>query len=48
MKTGVFLFGGVEMDDAGPDLPIPTDRRYSNEQMCEATEQMIDAACLSD
>ena len=48
MKTGVFLFGGVEMDDAGPDLPIPTDRRYSNEQMWEATEQIIDAACLSD
>ena len=48
MKTGVFLFGGVEMEDAGPDLPIPTDRRYSNEQMWKATEQIIDAACLSD
>ena len=48
MRTGVFLFGGVEMEDAGPDLPVPTDRRYTNEQMWKATEQIIDAACLSD
>ena len=48
MRTGVFLFGGVEMEDAGPDLPAPTDRRYSNEEMWKATEQIVDAACLSD
>ena len=28
VRTGVFLFGGVEMDDAGAGLPVPTDRRY--------------------
>ena len=48
MRTGVFLFGGVEMDDAGPGLPMPTDRRYTNEQIWEATEQIVDMACVCD
>ena len=36
------------MEDAGSGIPAPTDRRYTNEQMWKATEQIIDAACLSD
>ena len=34
MRVGVFLFGAVEMDDAGAGPPAPTDRRYSNEARC--------------
>ena len=33
MKTGIFLFGGVEMDDAGAGPPAPTDRRYGPKEM---------------
>ncbi len=46
MRTGVFLFGGVEMDDAGAGLPAPMDRRYSKEEVWRATEQIIDTAVL--
>ena len=28
LKLGAFLFGGVEMDDAGAGAPNPMDRRY--------------------
>jgi hypothetical protein len=48
MRVGVFLFGGVEMDDAGAGPPAPTDRRYTNEQMWRATEQLLDIGVLSD
>ncbi len=48
MRTGVFLFGGVEMDDAGAGLPAPTDRRFTNEQMWSATEKMLDMGVLCD
>ncbi len=48
LKTGVFLFGGVEMPDAGPGAPAPTDRRYSNEEVWRATEQIIDCGVLAD
>ena len=48
MRTGVFLFGGVEMDDAGAGPPAPTDRRYTNEEMWRATEQIIDAGVTAD
>jgi alkanesulfonate monooxygenase SsuD/methylene tetrahydromethanopterin reductase-like flavin-dependent oxidoreductase (luciferase family) len=42
METGVFLLGGVEMTDAGAGPPIPTDRRYSNQEMWHASERMLD------
>lgn len=48
MKTGVFLFGGVEMPDAGAGEPAPTDRRYDSKQVWEATERIIDTAVLCD
>jgi alkanesulfonate monooxygenase SsuD/methylene tetrahydromethanopterin reductase-like flavin-dependent oxidoreductase (luciferase family) len=48
MRTGVFLFGGVEMDDAGAGLPAPMDRRYSKEEVWRATEQIIDTAVLCE
>ena len=42
MRTGVFLFGGVEMDDAGGGPPAPTDRRSTQEEMWRATEQLLE------
>ena len=48
MKIGAFLFGGVEMDDAGAGLPAPTDRRYSNAECWRASEQMLEMGVLSD
>ena len=42
IETGVFLFGGVEMDDAGPGPPIPTDRRYNQKEMWHATTRILD------
>jgi len=48
MRTGVFLFGGVEMDDAGAGPPAPTDRRYDNEACWHATERILDMGVRSD
>ena len=48
MRVGAFLFGGVEMDDAGAGPPAPTDRRHSNEVMWRASEQMLDVGVLCD
>ena len=48
MRTGVFLFGGVEMDDAGAGLPAPTDRRYDAKAMWDATERIIDMGVAAD
>jgi alkanesulfonate monooxygenase SsuD/methylene tetrahydromethanopterin reductase-like flavin-dependent oxidoreductase (luciferase family) len=48
MRTGIFLFGGVEMDDAGAGPPAPTDRRFSQQQMWDATEKIIDMGVVSD
>ena len=48
MRVGAFLFGGVEMDDAGAGPPAPTDRRYSNEAMWRASEQMLEMGVLCD
>ena len=48
MRTGVFLFGGVEMPDAGAGVPAPTDRRYGNKEVWEATERILDMGVLAD
>jgi alkanesulfonate monooxygenase SsuD/methylene tetrahydromethanopterin reductase-like flavin-dependent oxidoreductase (luciferase family) len=48
MRVGVFLFGGVEMDDAGAGLPAPTDRRFTKQELWRGTEQIIDMGVLSD
>lgn len=42
MRTGVFCFGGVEMDDASAGPPAPTDRRYTQKEMWHAAERMLD------
>ena len=48
MHTGVFLFGGVEMTDAGPGPPAPTDRRYDSRKIWETTERIIDMGVVSE
>ena len=48
MRTGVFMFGGVEMDDAGPGPPAPTDRRYDAKTVWHATERIIDMGVVAD
>ena len=42
MQHGVFMFGCVEMDDAGAGPPAPTDRRYTQKQMWHAALRMLD------
>ena len=42
MRTGVFLFGAVEMDDVGAGPPVPTDRRYTQKQMWHASTRLLD------
>ena len=48
METGVFMFGVVEMDDAGPGLPHPTDRRYSQQEMWHASMRLIDMGVAAE
>ena len=48
MRTGVFLFGGVEFDDAGAGPPSPLDRRFDAKQVWEATERIIDMGVACD
>ena len=48
MRVGVFLFGGVEMDDAGAGAPAANTRRFDNATMWQATERIIDMGVLSD
>ena len=45
---GVFLFGGVEFDDAGAGPPASKDRRYNAEQIWHATERIIDMGVVCD
>lgn len=48
MRTGIFLFGGVEMDDAGAGAPAPTDRRYDAKTVWKTTERIIDMGVAAD
>jgi alkanesulfonate monooxygenase SsuD/methylene tetrahydromethanopterin reductase-like flavin-dependent oxidoreductase (luciferase family) len=48
MRVGIFLFGGVEMDDVGAGPPAATDRRYSPEHLWRGTEQIIETGVLCD
>lgn len=48
IETGVFLFGGVELDDVGSGPPSPLDRRQSNKHMWRATERMIDMGVAAE
>lgn len=42
------MFGAVEMDDAGPGPPAPTDRRYTQEQMWSAALRMLDMGVAAE
>ncbi len=48
MRTGIFLFGGVEMDDAGSGPPAPTDRRYDAKTVWATTERILETGVLCD
>ncbi len=48
MKTGIFLFGGVELTDAGAGAPSPTDRRFGPAEIWRATEQILDIGVEAD
>jgi alkanesulfonate monooxygenase SsuD/methylene tetrahydromethanopterin reductase-like flavin-dependent oxidoreductase (luciferase family) len=48
MRTGVFLFGAVEMDDAGAGPPAPTDRRYTQKQMWDAATKLLDVGVATE
>jgi alkanesulfonate monooxygenase SsuD/methylene tetrahydromethanopterin reductase-like flavin-dependent oxidoreductase (luciferase family) len=48
MKTGVFVFGGVEMDDAGAGPPAPTDRRYTQKEMWDAALKIMDTGVKAE
>ena len=48
MRTGVFLFGGVEFPDAGAGPPVPTDRRFNHKETWRATERIIDMGVVCD
>jgi alkanesulfonate monooxygenase SsuD/methylene tetrahydromethanopterin reductase-like flavin-dependent oxidoreductase (luciferase family) len=41
MRTGVFLFGGVELPDAGAGPPQPTDRRAGPAEVWRTIEQIL-------
>jgi alkanesulfonate monooxygenase SsuD/methylene tetrahydromethanopterin reductase-like flavin-dependent oxidoreductase (luciferase family) len=48
MRTGVFLFGAVEMDDVGAGPPAPTDRRYTQKQMWDAAVRILDVGVTTE
>ncbi len=48
MRTGIFLFGGVEMTDAGAGRPASTDRRFGSAEVWRATEQILETGVLCD
>ena len=48
MRTGVFLFGGVELADAGAGPPAPTERRSTQAEMWRATQQILDVGVASE
>jgi alkanesulfonate monooxygenase SsuD/methylene tetrahydromethanopterin reductase-like flavin-dependent oxidoreductase (luciferase family) len=48
VRTGVFLFGGVESDLAGPRSRDPSDRRYTQKQMWHAATRMLDMGVAAD
>ncbi|MFM8530189.1 MAG: LLM class flavin-dependent oxidoreductase [Ilumatobacteraceae bacterium] len=48
METGVFMFGVVEMDDAGAGLPKPTDRRYTQKEMWHAAMRLLDMGVAAE
>jgi alkanesulfonate monooxygenase SsuD/methylene tetrahydromethanopterin reductase-like flavin-dependent oxidoreductase (luciferase family) len=48
VETGVFLLGGVEMDDAGAPEPDPADRRYGREAILHAQQRLLDCGVAAE
>jgi alkanesulfonate monooxygenase SsuD/methylene tetrahydromethanopterin reductase-like flavin-dependent oxidoreductase (luciferase family) len=48
MRVGVFMFGGVEMPDAGLGGPDPLDRRYGLDAINYAHDQLLECGVLSE
>jgi alkanesulfonate monooxygenase SsuD/methylene tetrahydromethanopterin reductase-like flavin-dependent oxidoreductase (luciferase family) len=48
MRTGVFLFGGIEMTDAGAGPPAPTDRRATQQQIWHAFQRLLDVGVATE
>lgn len=48
MRVGIFLFGGVEMPDAGLGGPDPLDRRYDQAAILHAHRELLECGVLSE
>ncbi|WP_432844134.1 LLM class flavin-dependent oxidoreductase [Dactylosporangium sp. CA-092794] len=48
MRVGVFLFGGVEMPDAGVGGPDPLDRRYDQQAVLHAHRELLECGVLAE
>ncbi len=48
MRVGVFMFGGVEMPDAGPAGPPPLDRRYGQAAIDHTHHELLACGQLSE
>lgn len=48
MDIGVFLFGGVEMEQLGQGAPLPVSRRYTQEDFFDATRRILGVGAVAD
>jgi alkanesulfonate monooxygenase SsuD/methylene tetrahydromethanopterin reductase-like flavin-dependent oxidoreductase (luciferase family) len=48
VRVGIFLFGGVEMPDAGAAGPHPLDRRYGQAAILRAHRELLDCGRLAE
>jgi alkanesulfonate monooxygenase SsuD/methylene tetrahydromethanopterin reductase-like flavin-dependent oxidoreductase (luciferase family) len=48
VRVGVFLFGGVEMPDAGLAGPHPLDRRYDQQAILHAHRELLECGLLAE
>ncbi|GAA4705598.1 LLM class flavin-dependent oxidoreductase [Phytohabitans rumicis] len=48
MRVGIFLFGGVEMPDAGLGGPHPLDRRYDQQAILHAHRELLECGVLAE
>jgi alkanesulfonate monooxygenase SsuD/methylene tetrahydromethanopterin reductase-like flavin-dependent oxidoreductase (luciferase family) len=48
METGLFFLAGVEMEDAGPGPPAPTDRRSGEEAVWHAQERLLEVGVRAE
>src|SRR5579862_1684476 len=48
MRTGIFLFGGVEMPDRGAGPPAALDRRYEQKDFWDAQDRLLELGQRSE